>query len=89
MNETIDVVFRLDRIQRTLDTLLIRQTIKDWYTTDEAAEILGKAAFTVREWCRNKRCHASKRATGRGRAKEWVISHAELERLKNEGLLGN
>jgi hypothetical protein len=85
--EAQDVVIRLERIEHVLDTLLKRQTVKDWYTTDEVAGLLGRAPFTVREWCRHKRCLASKRACGRGRAKEWVISHAELERLRNEGLL--
>ena len=60
---------------------------KEWYTVAELAEILGKAEYTVREWCRGGRIYASKRLSGRGNSKEWIVSHEELERLQNEGLL--
>ena len=82
-----ELLGRLTRIEATLEQLLQQKTIKDWYTTDEAAEILGKAPFTVREWCRNRRVKAAKRDCGRGNAREWVISHEELTRVRNEGLL--
>jgi hypothetical protein len=78
---------RLDKVEALLAELLRQRTAKDWYSTGEVAEILGKAEFTVREWCRQGRVHAAKRPCGRGRAKEWAISHAELERIRNEGLL--
>ena len=78
---------RLGRIEDTLDQLLQRNTVKDYYTTAEVATLLGKAEFTVREWCRLCRVYAEKRQTGRGRAKEWIISHQELTRIRNEGLL--
>lgn len=78
-------------IERKLDTLIAlladRQPAKDYYTTAEAAEILGRAEFTIREWCRLGRVYAEKRLSGRGRAKEWIISHEELTRIRNEGLL--
>ena len=60
---------------------------KDWYTVAEVAEILGKAEFTVREWCRLGRVYASKRPCGRGNTQEWIVSREELTRLENEGLL--
>jgi hypothetical protein len=78
---------RLDRIETLLERLVQQRTVKDWYTIAEAAEILGKADFTVREWCRLGRIHAQKRPCGRGRSREWMISHAELLRIQNEGLL--
>jgi transposase len=81
------VVERLDRIEATLKTLVEQRAVKDWYSTGEVAQILGKAEFTVREWCRLKRINAQKRRSGRGRSKEWMIAHAELERIQNEGLL--
>jgi hypothetical protein len=78
---------RLDRIESTLSQLLQRNTMKDYYTTAEVAKILCKAEFTVREWCRLGRVYAEKRQTGRGRTKEWMVSHQELTRIRNEGLL--
>lgn len=60
---------------------------KDWYSVAEVAGTLGKAEWTVREWCRLGRVYASKRDCGRGNAKEWIIAREELERIDNEGLL--
>ena len=53
------------------DLLVSQRTIKDWYSPDEVAKILGKQPYTVREWCRYMRINARKRPTGRGDAKEW------------------
>ena len=64
-----------------------QRTVKEWYSTAEVATILGKAEFTVREWCRLGRVHAQKKRCGRGQSGEWIISHAELTRVRNEGLL--
>lgn len=60
---------------------------KEFYTTAEVARILNRRPFTVREWCRLKRVRAVRAATGRGTDPEWRISHAELQRIRNEGLL--
>ena len=84
---TEEIADRLDRIEKTLQQLVTQRTVKEWYSTAEVAEILGKAEFTVREWCRLGRVWASKRDCGRGNSKEWIISHEELERIRNEGLL--
>ncbi len=78
---------RLERIEATLATLVHQRTVKDWYSTDEVAELLGKAPFTVRQWCRLRRVQAKKRPCGRGQSAEWMISHEEVMRIKNEGLL--
>jgi hypothetical protein len=69
------------------DLVVGQRTIKDWYAPEEVAEILGKQPYTVREWCRYQRINARKRPTGRGDAREWEISHEELERIKSHGLL--
>lgn len=53
----------------------------------EVAAALGRAEFTVREWCRLGRVRAEKKKSGRGPAGEWIVSHAELTRVRNEGLL--
>lgn len=81
------VVERLAAIETALHELVRQKTIKDWYTTADVARLLDKAEFTVREWCRLGRVHASKRACGRGPTQEWIVSHSELERIRNHGLL--
>jgi hypothetical protein len=78
---------RMLMVEVVLDKLIEQRSEKEWYSTAEAARVLGKAEFTVREWCRHGRVHADKRKCGRGRSHEWIISRAELERVKNEGLL--
>lgn len=82
-----EVLQRLERIEAALRLLVRERTIKNWYTTTEVASLIGRAEFTVREWCRLRRIHAEKRACGRGLSHEWIISHAELTRFRNEGLL--
>lgn len=83
----LEVTTRLDRIEAALKQLIDQRAIKAWYTTAEAAHELKRAEYTVREWCRLGRVRAEKRACGRGRAKEWIISYEELSRIHNEGLL--
>ena len=78
---------RLTKIETLLASLVEQRTIKEWYSTADVATILGKAEFTVREWCRLGRVHAQKKKSGRGVASEWIIGHAELTRVRNEGLL--
>jgi hypothetical protein len=85
--DTQQLLDRLERIEAALWTLVRERTVKDYYTTSDVAEVLGKAEFTVREWCRLGRVYAQKRECGRGRSKEWIISHRELTRIRNEGLL--
>jgi hypothetical protein len=78
---------RLDRIEATLAALVERQVVKEWYSTEEVAKLLGKAEFTVREWCRLGRVRAEKKGSGRGKYQSWVVSHEDLQRLQREGLL--
>ena len=88
LSECIEAVLgHLDRIEDALGQLVRQRAVKEWYSTREAAEVLGRAEFTVREWCRLGRVNAQKRLCGRGLSQEWVISHGELERIRNEGLL--
>ncbi len=82
---------RLQIIEGTLkkvEALLESQYEKrEWYGVADAAEVLGKAEWTVREWCRLGRVNAHKRPCGRGRSQEWILSHAEIERIQSKGLL--
>lgn len=81
------ILERLERIEKAIGTLIQLRTVKDYYSTDEVAELLGKAEFTVREWARRGRIKAEKRRSGRGKYQSWVISHQELNRIEREGLL--
>ncbi len=81
------VLERLERIEAVLGELLRQRTVKEFYTTADIATLLGKAEFTVREWCRHGRIHAEKRLSGRGAFPSWVVSHEELLRYQREGLL--
>ena len=79
---------RLARIeQHLLDKSGAESFRRNWFTVPEAAEILKKQPFTIREWCRLGRIDAKKRECGRGRTSEWVISAEAIERYLNEGLL--
>jgi hypothetical protein len=81
------VLERLDRLETLLNDLLRQRLVREFYTTEEAAAILGKAKFTVREWCRLGRVRCRKKNTGRGRHQEWVICHEEILRIQRDGLL--
>jgi hypothetical protein len=82
-----ELLARLANIETLLATLVEQRTVKEWYSTTEVAAVLGRAEFTVREWCRLGRVRAEKKKSGRGPASEWIISHAEQTRVRNEGLL--
>jgi hypothetical protein len=78
---------RLEKIEAMLAVLVERQQVREWYTTEQVAELLRKAEFTVREWCRNGRISAEKKESGRGAYASWAISNAEVIRIQREGLL--
>src|SRR5262249_6597050 len=51
---------RLERIESLLTSMIEREQVKDFYSIEEFARLVGKAEFTVREWCRNRRIKAAK-----------------------------
>ena len=69
MNEN-QVYERLDRIEDILRRLAQERVAQKSYSTADVAKLLGKAEFTVREWCRHRRIHADKRPCGRGNSQE-------------------
>jgi hypothetical protein len=77
---------RLDKIEKLLLVLVERQQVREWYSVEELARIIGRAVFTVRSWCRLGRIHAEKKTSGRGKHASWAISHGELLRFQREGL---
>lgn len=78
---------RLSRIEAMLHQLVERQAVKAYYTPEEFARLVGREAFTCREYCRLGRIRAQKKASGRGKHASWVIPHDELVRFEKEGLL--
>jgi hypothetical protein len=78
---------RLEKIESLLVVLVERPQVREWYTTREFAQAVGKAEFTIREYCRLGRLEAEKRQSGRGAYTQWVISHEELDRYRRNGLL--
>lgn len=74
-------------LERILSTVTAKVTVKDWYSTTELAHLLNRRPYTVREWCRLGRVNATRTHAGRGEVEEWRISHQELLRVQNEGLL--
>ena len=90
-NRQKQIVQRLDQIENRLDAPKAKESDptagKKWFTPAEAAKILERRPFTVREWCRHGRIKARKRNVGRGAEASWEISLEEIERYRNHGLL--
>jgi hypothetical protein len=82
-----DILKRLERLEAMLVVLVDRAAVHEWYSTNEFAQLVGKAEFTVREWCRLGRIRAEKKDSGRGAYASWAISHSELLRFQGDGLL--
>jgi Helix-turn-helix domain len=82
-----DILIRLERLECMIALLLERQTIREFYSTEEFARLVGRSEFTVREYCRLGRIKAEKRMSGRGAYPAWCISHDELLRFQRQGLL--
>ena len=80
-SEMPEVVARLElldrKVERLLELIASQSPIKDFYTTAEVAAIIGKAEFTVREYCRLRRIKGQKRACGRGKHPAWIVAHEE------------
>jgi hypothetical protein len=78
---------RLEKIESLLVSLIERERVREFYSVEEFARIVGRAEFTCREWCRHGRINAEKKESGRGAYAAWAISHTELLRFQKEGLL--
>ncbi len=77
---------RLDRIDAMLIVLIERQPLREWYSVEEFARLVGRSVLTCRAWCRRGRIAANKKVSGRGAHAAWAISHAEFERFQRDGL---
>lgn len=86
-DSVVEILDRLRRLEEKLDHVSVSSPTRSHYSASEVAEILGNSLGTVQKWCREGRIRCAKRAAGRGRAKEWSVTHEELVRIQNEGLL--
>ncbi len=86
-----DIIGQLSEMRSMLHIIMEKldrpATTRAFYTVEEAARLLSRTPYTVREWCRQGRINAVKRTERRGGATLWSIAAAEIERFKNEGLL--
>lgn len=89
-----EVTTRLEAIEQTQATivqlltgLISEKVVKDFYGVDEVSVAVNRSEWQVREWLRTGRVEGVKRPVGRGRHKEWSVSHVELTRYRNHGLL--
>jgi hypothetical protein len=82
-----DLNVRLGQIEELLAVLVQRQTIREFYSIEEFAKIVGRAEFTCRQWARLGRIRAEKKGSGRGAYQSWAVPHAELLRFQRDGLL--
>jgi len=69
------------------DVAAAKAASQEWLSVEDFAAAVGKAKFTVREWCRRGRITARKKGSGRGTAQEWAVPRAELLRYQKDGLL--
>jgi transposase len=90
---TEELAAKLESIERSqaaiaqmLSDLVAQKVVKDFYSVEDVAERVGRTPYQVREWLRDGRLTGEKRVTGRGRYKEWQVSHEELLRYQNHGL---
>jgi hypothetical protein len=76
----------MERAIADLRMAVTKHPAKEFYLVEEFAEMVKRAPYTVREWCRLGRLRAKK---GRysGSHEPWRIPHDELVRYQNEGLL--
>jgi len=85
----VQCIYDLKReIQKLTQMITVNQVPmqKEYYSVKEVAKIIGRAEFTVREYCNNKRIIAEKKDSGRGSSNEWKISYEELNHYQNHGL---
>lgn len=83
-----EVIYRLGRLEKLVTDAINQQApSKEFYTVEEFGKLVDSSPYTVREHCRLGRLNATKAQGGRGDKKEWRISHSELIRYRNHGLL--
>jgi excisionase family DNA binding protein len=59
---------------------------RESYSTDEAAQLLDRSRYTIREACRLGRIKATRAKDRRGGVGEWRIAREEIRRILDDGL---
>jgi len=75
------------RIENLLAALLEQRAVQTHYSVADMARLTSKSEYQLRDHLKKGRILGEKRASGRGRSKEWMVSHDELCRYKAHGLL--
>jgi hypothetical protein len=70
----------LERLQKAQSLSVVKES----YTTEEVAERLGRAEWTVRQWCNKGKAEGAYKVHGKGRTGEWRIPHEFIVRFQNE-----
>src|SRR4051794_25983620 len=76
-----EILDRLDRMERAQGL----SVVKEAYTTEEAAERLGRSEWTVRQWCNKGQVSGAYKVRGKGRTGEWRIPHWAVVALQAHG----
>jgi hypothetical protein len=59
---------------------------REWFSPEEVGRMIGRSAYTVRQWARLGRIAARKRSCGRGRSLAWEVHLSEIARYLDHGL---
>jgi transposase len=76
-----EILARLDRMERAQGL----SVVKEAYTTEEAAERLGRSEWTVRQWCNKGQVEGAYKVHGKGRTGEWRLTHEAVSALQSRG----
>lgn len=87
VNLAYQVAIMGEQLGRLLEFQSGPRLARQAYTVEEAAKLLNRSSYTVREHCRYGRIIATKREERRGGAAVWSISAEEVQRIKDNGLL--
>ena len=83
----VELAEAIGRIERKLADDVPLPKPKDTYSVAEAATLLGKQTYTVRQWCQHGRINARNGEVRRGKGTIWLISADEIDRYRRENLL--
>lgn len=79
---------KLDAIHSRFDCKPAESPLdRQWFRVEEAAALLKKQPYTVRQWCNQGRIEARKSEERRGRHGVWLISRDAIDHYRSYGPL--